>query len=195
MSILKSIWNGPFYIGKLAQPVSVGDVLLKIMEVLWRGIITIVGLLLGVAAAIAGYIYVITPVFFPPAKESLEASAAYTAGNVQPPPLVSTVIDGAPTIPSKQEFEQAPCDPKYPVRVTIYNNGDKPVSKMRFYLEGYQPNLSTNFVDQIISYTSDSIIRPGHGWSNCYSVNTRDQVDPKKLSFKVDLLDAAFVEE
>ena len=38
MSILGAIWNGPFDVGKLTQPVSVGDVLLKILEVLWRGL-------------------------------------------------------------------------------------------------------------------------------------------------------------
>lgn len=32
----QKIWNGPFYIGKLSQPVSVGDAILKVLETLWR---------------------------------------------------------------------------------------------------------------------------------------------------------------
>lgn len=36
---LKAAWNGPFYIGRLQSPVSVGDVLMKVLETLWRGAI------------------------------------------------------------------------------------------------------------------------------------------------------------
>lgn len=40
----RAIWNGPFYIGRLTRPVSVGDVLMKLLETLWRVI------LLGIVA-------------------------------------------------------------------------------------------------------------------------------------------------
>ena len=195
MSLITAIWNGPFYVGKLTQPVSVGDVLLKILEVVWRGLIAMVALMLGTAAAIAGYIYVITPVFFPPAKDSLVVSASYTAENLQPPPLVTTATGGAPAVPSGEDFASKPCEREYPIRVTILNKGDKPVTKFRFYLEGYQPNLSTNFLDQMGSVTSESIIQPGYTWSACYSVRTKDQTDPKQLYYKVDLWDATVVED
>ena len=35
----RAIWNGPFYIGKLTSPTSVGDAILKVLETLWRGVI------------------------------------------------------------------------------------------------------------------------------------------------------------
>lgn len=195
MSILQAIWNGPFFVGKLAQPVSVGDVLLKILEVLWRGLIAIVGLMLGTAAAIAGYVYVLTPMFFPPAKDSLETTANYTADNLQPPPLVKTVTGGAPAGPTREQFEQEPCQSEYPIRVAIFNKGNKPITKIRFYLEGYRPGFSANSLEQTWSFTTDVIIQPGQGWSNCYGARTKDQADPKKLNYKVDIMDAALAEK
>ena len=194
MSILQSIWNGPFFVGKLTQPVSVGDVLLKMLEVLWRGLVAIVGLMLGTAVSIAAYVYVIGPSFFPPAKDSLEAIAIYTADNIQPPPLVRTVTGGAPAMPSRQEFEQAPCEKEYPIRVSLFNKGSDPITKMRFDLEGYRPGFSTNYVNPMGSFTSESIIPPGHGWSNCYAVRTKDQIDPKQLNYKVDIWAAEITE-
>lgn len=40
----RAIWNGPFYIGPLERPVSVGDVLMKVLETLWRTGLVIIGL-------------------------------------------------------------------------------------------------------------------------------------------------------
>ena len=47
----RKIWDGPFYIGRLSRPVSVGDAIIKVLETLWRAsiiLITIVLLLLSV---------------------------------------------------------------------------------------------------------------------------------------------------
>lgn len=46
----RSIWNGPFYIGKLTRPVSVGDAIMKVLETLWR---TAIILILAFAAFLA----------------------------------------------------------------------------------------------------------------------------------------------
>lgn len=43
--LVRAVWDGPFYIGPLSRPVSVGDVLLKTLETLWRAILSIVALL------------------------------------------------------------------------------------------------------------------------------------------------------
>ncbi|MNE31317.1 hypothetical protein D3C87_1296240 [compost metagenome] len=50
----QQIWNGPFFIGKLSQPVSVGDAIMKVLETLWR---TAVLTVLAIAALIA-WVYV-----------------------------------------------------------------------------------------------------------------------------------------
>ncbi|GLT02200.1 hypothetical protein GCM10007897_36050 [Sphingobium jiangsuense] len=36
---IKYIWNGPFYIGQITRPVSIGDVLMKLLETAWRALI------------------------------------------------------------------------------------------------------------------------------------------------------------
>ena len=33
------VWNGPFYVGPLVQPISVGSAILKVLEVAWRSLI------------------------------------------------------------------------------------------------------------------------------------------------------------
>lgn len=38
-SVLKALWNGPFYIGKLEKPISVAEVMLKFLETVWRGFV------------------------------------------------------------------------------------------------------------------------------------------------------------
>lgn len=53
--IIRLVWNGPFHIGKLSPPVSVGDALLKMLETAWRLILTVVGLLFLIGLALFGY--------------------------------------------------------------------------------------------------------------------------------------------
>lgn len=57
--IIRLVWNGPFHIGKLSPPVSVGDVLLKVLETAWRLILAIVGLLLIIGLSLVAWIYVV----------------------------------------------------------------------------------------------------------------------------------------
>lgn len=52
LSATQAIWNGPFYVGKLEQPVKLGDVVLKVLETVWRG-----GVLVSVAALVAIGVY------------------------------------------------------------------------------------------------------------------------------------------
>ena len=53
-AFLRAVWNGPFYIGELAQPVSVGDVLMKVLETAWRAAVIVI---VGVGAAVAWLVY------------------------------------------------------------------------------------------------------------------------------------------
>ena len=49
--VWRKIWNGPFYVGELEQPISMGAAFLKVFEVAWRiFIIAVIGaiLLVGV---------------------------------------------------------------------------------------------------------------------------------------------------
>lgn len=68
--IMRAIWNGPFYIGPLSRPVSVGDVLLKALETLWRAILSMVVLLIAGGLGIAAWVQIVEPTFFPPPENS-----------------------------------------------------------------------------------------------------------------------------
>lgn len=190
MSILQSIWNGPFHVGKLAQPISVGDVLLKILEVMWRLIISIIAL----GAFFAGYITYIHPKLFPPLKNSITAEAFYAADMLPPPPPVKTVVGGNPPAPTLEELERSPCSKDYPIRISLYNKGSETLTDVRFQLEGFKIGYSTNYL-QYESMSNDSILNPGFGATGCYAVRTKDQTDPKQLYYKVDVWSASEVGE
>jgi hypothetical protein len=179
MSILQSIWNGPFFVGKLTQPVSVGDVLLKILEVLWRAIISMIGL----GVSVAGYFYYVYPVLYPPIKDSITGSAIYAADL---PPVVKTVsLNGKLLAPSKDEIEKTPCSSEFPLRISLFNEGSKTISRINFDVEGYAPGFSTNYVDGIGYAASERIIRPGQGWSSCYKVSTKNGGNARQLQYKL----------
>lgn len=186
MSLLQSIWNGPFFVGKLTQPVSVGDVLLKILEVLWRAIISIIAL----GLSIAGYAYYFHPVLYPPVEDSISANALYAANLPEPPPVVRS----AASLPSRDEIESKPCAKDFPIRVLIFNNGSKPVTSISFQLEGYAEGYSKNYVEYDMgTQTSDRILAPNAGFSGCYRVRTKDGIQPETLTYKVDVRSASEV--
>jgi hypothetical protein len=37
--LIRYVWNGPFYVGQLTQPISLGSAFLKLLEVLWRFVV------------------------------------------------------------------------------------------------------------------------------------------------------------
>lgn len=51
----RAIWNGPFYIGPLERPVSVGDVMMKVLETLWRTALVVIGLATTVMLLFLGW--------------------------------------------------------------------------------------------------------------------------------------------
>ena len=50
----RAIWNGPFYIGRLERPVTVGEAVMKVLETAWRAAVLIVA---AYAAVIAWLIF------------------------------------------------------------------------------------------------------------------------------------------
>jgi hypothetical protein len=202
MSIIRSVWNGPFFIGKLAQPVSVGDVILKSLEVVYRLIIVVIGLLAAVAAILAVYSYVVEPMFFPPAKDSIEATAFYAADVAQPQPNLPTLpvqssnrnnqsALAEPTLPTMNEIKSMPCDRKFPIRISMVNKGSSTINRVSFDLEGYASGFSTNYVENLNFAESAAILLPDRGWSSCYAVRTKNNVPPESLEYKVKIWSAA----
>ena len=112
--LVLTIWNGPFYIGPLTRPVSVGDVLLKTLETLWRAILSIVVLLVVGGLGIAAWVQVIEPMFFPPLKSQISATATFDDGSAKLPPAIG-----------EKPFR---CSPDYPIKVAFKNNTNRPMS-------------------------------------------------------------------
>jgi hypothetical protein len=184
----RAIWNGPFYIGKLSQPVSIGDTLMKILETAWRTLAAVVILILIVALMISGWAYILNPVFFPPAKDYLEISVEFDDGTKHIPPTVSLPVAGiASTV--KIPFR---CDKSYPMKVTIANNGNRPISDVRFSLVGRAAGFSTNYISGGDYFESPKIIKPHMGWMSCYSVLFKDDADPAILRFDAEVLSAEY---
>lgn len=58
MRFMRAIWRGPFYVGPLAHPVSLGSAVLKVFEVLWRAIVLLAsGTVLTLCVLAASYVY------------------------------------------------------------------------------------------------------------------------------------------
>lgn len=181
MSVIRSIWNGPFFIGKLTQPASVGDVLLKVLEVLWRCFVVISGLALSASVIVIGYSE-IEPKLFPPIQDSIAAKAFYAAN------LPKRSIEAR----TLNEVENEPCEAGWPVRIVFVNNNSEPITDIRFRLEGYKEGYSNNYVEyEVDGWESDVIIPAGGAVSNCYGVRTIDGVPADALTYEVNVWDAS----
>lgn len=71
----RSVWNGPFYIGPLVQPISLGSALIKVFEVAWRAALISVGVILAIAIGDLSW-SLLAPAFAPPPKDQEECKAA-----------------------------------------------------------------------------------------------------------------------
>ena len=188
MGFIIAIWNGPFHIGKLSQPASIGDVLLKILETLWRFAIALLSLGMLLGAGLAAWIKVIEPIIFPPAKSKIDILAEYDDGTnyytiVEPPSSSRTK-----SLP-KKPFR---CSLGYPIKVSFYNNSNKPITRVNFSLEANLKESSRNFISAADAMSFDGIIGPRSGWMTCYSAQFEPAVDRAKLRFKASVWSAEY---
>lgn len=140
-----AMWNGPFYIGKISQPASVGDVLLKVLETLWRAIISIALVALGgLFAALVWMLW--GDRLFPPLKDQIVATAEF----------------------AWNEGQESDCTSEQPVKVTFENTSDKSIEYMQFYVEVFLEGHSTPSGDLGLLST-DIIIPPNHKAQNCFA--------------------------
>lgn len=107
----RAIWNGPFYIGKLERPVSVGDAIMKILETLWR--VGIIGLI-GFAALLVALSY-----------------SSWSANQVRDQALADT------DIVVRANF--AGCPVGSPIEVTLGNRGTKALTFITYNVRIIDP--------------------------------------------------------
>lgn len=174
---IHSIWNGPFFIGKLSPPVSVGDVLLKIMETVWRLLVAAIGLVLLIALALVAWIYVLEPSLFPPLKDQIEVEAMFDDGSGPPPINISPA--GA------QVEEPFHCSPEFPLKIKFANRSSEPVGRVGFSIEGYEQGRSRNLVRNGGWREADAVIPSGYTWTSCWGVWLEKGVEPSQLTYVV----------
>lgn len=171
--LARAVWDGPFHIGPLSRPVSVGDVLLKALETLWRAIISIVLVLFVGGFGIAAWVQILEPAFFPPLKSQISATAKYDDGSAKLPPAI-----GAPPFR---------CSSEYPIRVTFKNNSKATVGHLDFSIEGRLPNRSSNVVQGSEWRRADAIIPAGYTWQSCWAVSVEQGMAPEILDYSIDV--------
>ena len=175
-SIVRKIWDGPFYIGPLSRPVSVGDVLLKALETLWRTLLSLVAIAVVLVAGVVAWLEVIQPMVFPPLEKQIDVEVSYDDGSVREPPIVG---------PSDQQPFH--CSPDFPLKIAFFNRSQKPISKIRFSVEGRAVNRSTNVVEYGSWRESDTIIPAGYTWKSCWAVSVEEGYDAKTLNYKIEI--------
>ena len=188
--IIRSIWNGPFYVGRLSSPVSVGDVLLKILETAWRAVISLITLALAFAAIAASWVLVIEPTFFPPLKSQIEVSVRYDDGSGPPPIRIAPAGEAG-------AFDDEPfrCTPDYPFAVRFTNHSAVIIGQISFEIKGYRRGYS----EPISSYTpfleSSTIIKPGYWVESCWSGPALpESSSPEGLIYRVEIFHAEKVD-
>jgi hypothetical protein len=156
--VLNAIWSGPFSIGPLVQPVSVGSAILKIIEVLWK--VSIVGLLFLLAAF----------VFFRTLEYFEEAAN---------PSLGSQIVASA-------KYDPLACGKENPIAVKLENNSQSKLNSANvdiiITLTGRSTNLNKN-----PSVDWDLILDPGKSDILCYAIPQSVTENPIELEFSVDL--------
>lgn len=178
----RAIWRGPFYIGKLSQPVSVGDVLLKFLETAWRCIIALLSTAIIIAAAVGAWIQIISPILFPPLKNQIDATISYDVEGVSPP----TVMLPPPVGEAKAERKTFRCNAEYPLKVKLTNRSNKTIREIGFDIEARKPGYSKNLNSASYARTTDAILQPGYTLRQCWAIPfDEDGVEVANLNYTI----------
>lgn len=152
---LKTIWNGPFHIGRIQQPVTLGAAILKILEVLWR--LLIVG---AVAMALIFMVAVILQVRSP--------SYVRLSNEIEATVFHDTSI----------------CSDEFPLLISFKNNSKQTVGEISFTTIVRATGHSTDLA-KFHSYREDAIIRPAGTHSGCWRVPETESLTRRPLEFSV----------
>ncbi|WP_397401611.1 hypothetical protein [Phenylobacterium sp.] len=138
-AVARAVWNGPFFIGKLTRPVSLGDVAMKLLETTWRSVILLAVVVGGIAAA------------------------AVVWESRPPPPSLPDQIAGTATLGSPD------CDAALPLHVALKNNSQERVGSVSFKVAAYEPGRTTNLaVSGSDMFVTDVIIPATKTLSMCW---------------------------
>lgn len=158
----QAVWSGPFAIGPLTQPISLGAALLRILEVIWK---------FGIAVLVAGI-------------AALALAAAWeTIDRTLNPSLESQLA-------AEAHFDPESCSKEFPIVVIVRNRSRRPLASAQIDLVVRQPGRSTN-LNKEPSFDWDAIVQPGKANALCYQFPADMTDDPKTLEYTVNIWSAS----
>lgn len=153
-----AVWSGPFAIGPLAQPISLGAALLRILEVIWK---------FSIVALVSG-------------GTVLAAVVVWTAIERKLNPAMESKID------AEVRYDLESCTKDLPILVIVHNGSKQTLASARINLIITQAGRSTNLNMQP-SLEWDAIIQPGMFNALCYGMPTSITDDPKTLEYSANI--------
>lgn len=157
----KGIWSGPFNIGPLVQPITLGGAILKILEVAWKACVSLV---------LAGAVLLIL------------AAVWQSVDRVLNPPFESQLVGEA-------HFDPASCSKEFPIVVIVRNSSKHALASAQIDVIIRQPGRTTNLNEEP-SLDWDAIVQPDKMNVLCYRFPTNIIDDPKTLNYSVNLWSA-----
>jgi len=187
-AIAKAVWDGPFYIGPLSQPVSLGDVVLKLLETVWRTAVGVVALVVTSTIGIALWVMVVEPWVYPPAKDKVTIEVSYDDGSASMPPAINL---GPGTDPGAA-FR---CTEDYPLKIRLSNLSGSPIGNISFSIGARRDGFTRNLIQRGNWLQTDRVLPPNTWWMNCWPVGFSERIEePISLRFSGAVSAASYVE-
>ena len=160
----RAVWSGPFAVGPLTQPISLGAALLRILEVIWKfGI----GVLFAGATALAlAAVWELIDRTLNPTNPTLESQLAGEA-----------------------HFDPEFCGKDFPIVVIVRNSSIRALASAQIDLVVRQPGRSTN-LNRGPSLDWDAIVQPGESNALCYRIPSDITDASKTLEYSVNIWSA-----
>ncbi len=155
---VRAVWSGPFAVGPLVQPISLGSALLRILEVIWKAVIALV-----IAAGTTLMIGVVWESIDRALNPSLESQ-----------------------LKAEAHFDPASCSKEYPIVVIIRNQSKRALTSARIDLVVRQPGRSTN-LNREPSFDWDAIVQPGNVNALCYPLPSDISEAPNTLEYSANV--------
>ena len=158
----RAVWSGPFAIGPLAQPISLGAALLRILEVIWK---------FGIAVLVAGAAVLALASVWEPIDRTLN-------------PTLESQLAG------EAHFDPESCSKEFPIVVIVRNRSNRALASAQIDLVVRQPGRSTN-LNKEPSFDWDAIVQAGKANALCYRIPSDITDDPKTLEYTVNIWSAS----
>lgn len=138
--LLLAIWNGPFYVGPLTRPISLGDAIMKVLETAWRAVVILVCAL----ALLLGFLFIMD-----------KRDAQRRADRLRD---VSVVVS----------YAADQCGESFPVRAVVTNRSSETMGTISYGIELIDPATKANVAPRHFErLQTPGNLPAGHSFSRC----------------------------